>query len=125
MAGRIIHPGNCKGPILYTEVPLLIYGGIDVSTGIILEEGHPLQGECIQDKILVFPRAKGSTVGSYTLLQVKANHQAPMAIINEHCEPIIATGVIMARIPCIDEIDIKRLKHANQLEIKEGNIMYC
>jgi len=108
---------------LFTDKPLLIYGGIDVTTGKVLERGHPLQGISVTGKILVFPEAKGSTVGSWTLLQLEKNGAAPLAIINHSCEPIIATGVIMARIPCVDKVDIMLMKNSNKISIYDDEIM--
>lgn len=41
------------------------YGGVDLDTGEVMEKGHPLEGRSVKGKILIFPRGKGSTVGSY------------------------------------------------------------
>ncbi|MHA1680898.1 MAG: aconitase X swivel domain-containing protein [Promethearchaeota archaeon] len=122
MRGRVIYPGVVRGDVLFSSAPLLIYGGIDVDSGVVVEEGHPLNGVSVKGKILVFPEAKGSTVGSYTILQLKAKGTAPVAIINERCEPIVATGVIMAKIPCIDKVQIEALKGAKEVSIIDGNI---
>ncbi|MHA1791451.1 MAG: aconitase X swivel domain-containing protein [Promethearchaeota archaeon] len=120
--GRSIYSGRNEGPVLYTSVPLLIYGGIDVNTGVIIEKGHPLEGITIKDKILIFPEAKGSTVGSYTILQLKKNNVSPAGIINASCEPIVATGVIMAKIPCVDKINISKLASSKKIRI-DGEII--
>ncbi len=100
----------------------MIYGGIDPETGIVIEQGHPLNGIGVAGKILVFPEAKGSTVGSYTILQLKKNGVGPLAIINKACEPIVAAGVIIARIPCMDQVDLGEIKGASNLEIGGGLI---
>lgn len=103
---------------------MLIYGGIDVTTGKVLERGHPLQGLTVTGKMLVFPEAKGSTVGSWTLVQLKKNGTAPLAIINHSCEPIVATGVIMARIPCVDKVDIMLMKNSRKVTIYDDEITF-
>jgi predicted aconitase with swiveling domain len=110
LKARVICNGKVSGEILFTDKPLLIYTGIDTTTGKIVERGHPLNGTTVSGRVLVFPEAKGSTVGSWTLLQLKKNGVAPLAIVNQLCEPIVATGAIMARIPCIDKVDIARLR---------------
>lgn len=86
------------------------FGGVDPDTGVIVERGHELEGQCIAGKILAFPSGKGSTVGSYTLYRLKAAGRAPAAILNVQCETITAVGCIIAEIPCVDEIPIDRLK---------------
>jgi len=120
LKGRVIRSGRAKGEALVSREPISFFGCIDPSSGIITEKGHELEGECIKDKILVFPHGKGSTVGSYALYRLKKNSAAPRAIINEECEPIVAVGAIISDIPCVDKIDIKKIKTGDRIEI-EGN----
>jgi predicted aconitase with swiveling domain len=110
MKGRTISPGKAEGVAIVTTEPIGFYGGIDINTGIVIEKGHPLEGKSVKDKILVFPCGKGSTVGSYVIYGIKKNGVAPAGIINKETETIVATGVILAGIPCIDQIDIETLK---------------
>ena len=76
---------------------------VDPKTGIVLEKGHPLEGKCVAGRVLVFPRGKGSTVGSYVMLGLKKNGVAPAAIINQDAETIIAVGAIISEIPMVDK----------------------
>jgi predicted aconitase with swiveling domain len=104
--GRGIARGVGCGPLLVSPVPVSFLSGVDPASGIIVEKGHPLQGECIAGKVFAFPYGKGSTVGSYVLYALSRNGHAPAAIINTEAEPIIATGAIIGRIPMIDRIEI-------------------
>ena len=79
-------------------------------TGVIVEKGHPLEGEPVAGRVLAFEFGKGSTVGSYVLYALSRNGHAPAAIVNKEAEPIIVTGAILGRIPMIDHIDISRLR---------------
>ena len=117
MKGRIISPGKCKGPAIVSMEPIGFYGGVDLETGIIIEKNHPLEGKYIKNKILVFPCGKGSTVGSYVIYGLKKNNASPLGIINEETETIVATGVILAGIPCIDKIDISKIKTGDEISI--------
>jgi len=117
MKGRIISPGKCKGKAIVSREPIGFYGGVDPKTGIVIEKNHPLEGESIKNKILVFPCAKGSTVGSYVIYGLKKNNVAPIGIINEETETIVATGVILAGIPCIDKIDISHIKDGDLIDL--------
>lgn len=110
MKGRSIYPGKVEGEALVSKEPIGFYGGIDMKTGIVIEKGHELEGECVKDKILVFPCGKGSTVGSYVIYGLKKNGVAPKAIINKETETIVATGVILAGIVCVDGIDIEKIE---------------
>ena len=104
--GRGIASGVGSGPLLVSPVPVSFLSGIDPASGIIVEKGHPLLGECIAGKVFAFPYGKGSTVGSYVLYALSRNGHAPAAMINTEAEPIIATGAIIGEIPMIDRIEI-------------------
>ena len=120
MNGRSISPGKAEGEAIVSKTPIGFYGGIDAKTGIVIEKGHELEGQNVKDKILVFPNGKGSTVGSYVIYGLKKNGVAPKAIVNKETETIVATGVILAGIPCVDGIDIEKLKTGDKLRIDAG-----
>ena len=109
MKGRMISPGKTEGVAIVSKEPIGFYGGIDSKTGVVIEKGHPLEGKSVTDKILVFPCGKGSTVGSYVIYGLKKNGVAPKGIVNKETETIVATGVILAGIPCVDQIDIDKI----------------
>jgi len=117
MKGRSISPGKVEGEAIVSKTPLGFYGGVDAKTGIVIEKGHELEGTNVKDKILVFPNGKGSTVGSYVIYGLKKNGVAPKAIINKETETIVATGVILAGIPCVDQIDIDKIKTGDRLKV--------
>jgi len=126
MKGRIISPGKTRGEAIVSRTPLSFYGGIDPKTGIVIEKGHEIKGQCVRNKILVFPQGKGSTVGSYVIYGLKKNGVAPAAIVNKETETIVATGVILAGIPCIDRIDIDKIKTGDKLivDADEGTVEF-
>ncbi|MEM2907838.1 MAG: DUF126 domain-containing protein [Candidatus Hadarchaeales archaeon] len=126
MKGRAISPGKARGEALVSRQPIGFYGGVDPKTGIIIEKGHELEGKCVKDKILVFPCGKGSTVGSYVIYGLKKNGVAPAAIVNRETETIVATGAILAGIPCVDGIDIDRIKTGDRLfvDADEGRVEF-
>jgi len=115
--GRGICPGRGEGEALVSPAPLSFYGGVDARTGVVIEKGHPLEGRCVAGRVLVFPSGKGSTVGSYVIYGLKKNGCAPAAIVNLQTETIVATGVILADIPCVDGIDVALLKDGERLRV--------
>jgi predicted aconitase with swiveling domain len=120
--GRGISTGRASGPLLVSQKPISFLSGVDPDSGMIVEKGHPLQGQCIAGKVLVFPYGKGSTVGSYVLYALSRNGHAPAAIVNTEAEAIIATGVIISKIPMIDRIDvpITRLINGTRVTVDGG-----
>jgi uncharacterized protein len=115
--GRKIAPGKISGEALVSKMGISFYGGVDPDTGIVVEKGHDLEGQCISGKILVFPTGKGSTVGSYTLYRLKKGGKAPSAIINREAETITAVGAIIADIPCVDQINIEQIASGMHIEV--------
>jgi predicted aconitase with swiveling domain len=115
LKGRTISPGKVEGETLVSKEPIGFYGGVDAKTGIFIEKGHELEGQCVKGKILVFPCGKGSTVGSYVIYGLARNNQAPLAIVNKETETIVATGVILAGIPCVDRIPVERISTGDHL----------
>lgn len=117
---RSISRGNASGEALVSKEPIGFLGGVDPKTGVVMEKGHPLEGKCVAGKVLIFPHGKGSTVGSYVMLQLAKNNKAPAAIINVSAEPIIVVGAIISRIPMVDkpEKDVyKLIKSGQKLEV--------
>jgi predicted aconitase with swiveling domain len=122
LQGRIIKVGRCRGQALVSPEPLSFFGGVDATTGIVVEPGHPLQGQSIAGRVLVFPTAKGSTVGSYILYRLKKAGLAPCGIVNTESEPIVAVGAIMAEIPMVDHIDIAQIQTGDWVAIDGANV---
>ena len=126
MKGRKIFGGKAEGEALVSKEGISFYGGVDPDTGVVTERGHPLEGQSITGKVLVFPVGKGSTVGSYTIYRLKKNGKAPSAIINKECETVVAVGAIISEIPCVDQIDIEKIKTGDKLKVNaDEGIVEC
>lgn len=106
LQGRGISRGTGSGPVLIGPDPISFLSGVDPETGIVIEKGHPLEGQDITGTVLAFEYGKGSTVGSYILYALSRSGHAPAAIINAEAETIIAVGAIMANIPMIDRLSV-------------------
>jgi len=120
LKGRTISKGVAEGEAITTTQPISFYGGVDPNTSEIIEKGHELQGKKVKGKILVFPNGKGSTVGSYTLYRMKKSGTAPAGIINKECETVVAVGAIISEIPCVDKIDISKIKTGDFVRLENG-----
>jgi hypothetical protein len=115
--GRTINPGKAEGEAVVSREPIGFYGGIDPKTGVFIEKGHELEGRSVAGKVLVFPKGKGSTVGSYVIYGLAANKVAPLAIVNQETETIVATGVILAGVPCVDGIPTEKIPNGARLRV--------
>jgi len=120
LEGRIIKSGRGRGLALVSPEPIGFLGGVDPDTGVVIERGHPLEGQSVAGKVLVFPTGKGSTVGSYTLYRLARNGVAPAAIVNEQSEAIVAVGAIISGIPMVDQIDIAQIRTGDEVVVEDG-----
>jgi len=102
LTGRVISPGYAEGKLLLLHEDFSFLGGVDVSTGRLRTNG----GESLVGRVFAFPRGKGSTVGSYTLFDLKTKGLAPAAIINSEAETIVTTGAVISSIPLVDRLDL-------------------
>ncbi len=117
LKGRKIRGGIAEGEALVTTQAISFFGGVDPNTGKVQEKGHELEGKSISGKILVLPQGKGSTVGSYAIYRMKKQGTAPLALVLSECESIVAVGAIISEIPCVDKIDIKKIKNGQKITI--------
>jgi hypothetical protein len=122
LRGRAIYEGSAAGAALVSSSPMSFYGGVNPDTGEIMERGHELEGRSLKGRVLVFPYGKGSTVGSYILYRLKKNGAAPCAIINAKCETIVAVGAIISGIPCVDMIDISKIRPNARVRVSGSSV---
>jgi hypothetical protein len=122
LKGRIIKSGIAEGLALVSPEPIGFLGGVDPETGVVIEAGHPLAGQCVAGRVLVFPTGKGSTVGSYTLYRMARADTAPAAILNTQSEAIIAVGAIISDIPMVDQVDIAQIRTGDWVRVERDRI---
>ena len=106
-----------------SAAPIGFLGGIDPDTGVVIEAGHPLEGESVAGQVLVFPSGKGSTVGSYTLYRLARNGLAPAAIINAQADPVVAVGAIIAEIPMVDQVDVSCFRTGDRVRVSGQEVV--
>jgi hypothetical protein len=56
-------------------------------------------------------------VGSYVLYSLAKKGLAPKAIINQTADPVVVVGAIIANVPMIDHVDIRRIKTGDTVEV--------
>ncbi|MDR2866450.1 MAG: DUF126 domain-containing protein [Methanomassiliicoccaceae archaeon] len=117
MNGRSISAGKARGTVLKIDGAFSFLGGVDGSTGELKGDN---KGN-ISDRIFVFQMGKGSTVGSFTMYDLKVHGKQPAAVINRTAETIVATGAVISSIPMIDRIDVSLLQNGDDVTV-DGDI---
>ena len=70
------------GKAMSTDVAITYLGYVNRDTGVIEEVGHPLDGQAIEDTILIYPKGSGSTVAPYVLMGLIYTGKGPKGIVN-------------------------------------------
>jgi len=96
LSGWAILPGAALGTAVVSQEPISFWGGVNPSTGEVIDRRHDCSGAVISGKIFVFPTGKGSSTGSAVLMESIRRGTAPSAIINYKVDPILALGAIIA-----------------------------
>ena len=125
MKSRVVIAGEAAGKALVTTEPISFWGGLCPRTGEIIDRRHELSGAIATGLVFVFPRGRGSSTASATLLESIRNGVAPAAIINLDVEPILALGSIVSdelykkSIPIVtlDEEDFSNIKQDDDVHI--------
>jgi predicted aconitase with swiveling domain len=86
-----------SGDILVLDEPLSFWGGLDPSTGRIIDRRHPQNGASVTGKVLVMPAGRGSSSSSTVLAEALRLGTGPASIILSEPDPIIEVGALVAR----------------------------
>ena len=97
--------GIGEGPALVTSQGIAFNLGVDEVTGIVIETGHALEGESVAGRVVVCRSGKGSTAGSFSLLQLAQRGIAPAAIVNMQADAVITAGCVLAEIPLVHRLN--------------------
>ena len=124
LKARRIVEGYAEGEAIVTKDGISFMGTVNPKTGVIIERKHEIEGEHLKDKILVYPRGKGSTGGSYMLYDAVKNGVGPAGIINVEGEAVTVIGAIIAELPMVDKVDINEIETGDYvyLNATEGTI---
>jgi cis-L-3-hydroxyproline dehydratase len=94
---RSLVAGNAQGELLYADVGLSFWGGVDPSSGEVIDRHHPLSGQVIAGRVLAIPSGRGSCTGSSVLLELILNGHGPAALVVAQPEEILSLGVLVAQ----------------------------
>jgi predicted aconitase with swiveling domain len=94
--GRALVPGRSDGRALVLREPLSFWGGIDSTTGCVIDRSHPDAGRPVTGTVLVMPGCRGSSSSSSVLAETLRLGTAPAGIILAVPDPILTIGAIVA-----------------------------
>jgi uncharacterized protein len=94
--GVALTPGHATAPVLVLEEPLSFWGGVDATSGAIIDTHHPQVGQSVAGRILMLHSGRGSSSSSSVLAETIRNRVGPAAILLVSSDPILALGCLVA-----------------------------
>jgi predicted aconitase with swiveling domain len=94
---RSVVSGVAEGVAIASKDAFSFTGEFDPKTGMIINPHSRLFGECITNKIFLYPYGRGSSCTSAVLAEAIRLRTAPAAIINIEVEPILVVGALVAQ----------------------------
>ncbi|MGP0170851.1 cis-3-hydroxy-L-proline dehydratase [Pseudomonas sp. NCHU5208] len=94
--GRSLIGGAAEGELLFSDVGLSFWGGVNPSSGEIIDRHHPLSGNHLAGRILAIPSGRGSCTGSSVMMELISTGNAPSALVLAEVDEILTLGVLLA-----------------------------
>eukprot|EP00934_Nitzschia_sp_Nitz4_P002788 Nitzschia sp. Nitz4//scaffold37_size175936//173668//175587//NITZ4_002073-RA/size175936-processed-gene-0.207-mRNA-1//1//CDS//3329549869//2778//frame0 len=106
-------------PVLVSDVGLSFWGGIDETTGIVIDTTHPLHGQSVAGTILCLPSGRGSCTASQVMLELILNNKAPRALILRDRDGLVSMGALIAQ----SVFPESTVLHVLQLQGEDYNVL--
>ena len=97
---------------------------LDRTAGIFSRPAHKLAGQSYVGRILVLDTAKGGVASAWMLHEMQSRNKAPLAIVFNSVNPILAQGAALGDIPMLagfDEDITAAIPDGAELEIDPEN----
>ncbi len=92
----LISPGTGTGDVVLCDPGLSFWGGVDATTGVVIDTHHPRHGTSLAGRVVMMPSSRGSCTGSGVLLELVLNDTAPAALIFCESEDVLTLGTLIA-----------------------------
>ncbi|MBD8601400.1 DUF521 domain-containing protein [Pseudomonas sp. CFBP 8771] len=97
VGGRSLIDGSAQGALLFADTGLSFWGGVDPSSGEVIDRHHPLSGQRVAGRVLAIPGSRGSCTGSSVMMELISNGHAPAALVLAEADEILSLGVLVAQ----------------------------
>lgn len=95
-AGRSLHAGTAQSPLLRLDEPLSFWGGLDPTSGTIIDRSHAQHAVCLQGFIVAMPGSRGSSGTPGVLGEALRLGTGPAAMILTKADINLVAGAMVA-----------------------------
>ncbi len=96
LQGTVLVSGSASGPLLRLDGPISFWGGVDPTSGAIIDPSHPNHGAGVAGHVLAIPATIGSSSSSAIILELLRVGNAPRALVLGNVDAILTLGVVVA-----------------------------
>jgi hypothetical protein len=93
---RVLVDGVARGDLLRLDEPLSLWGGLDATSGLIIDHHHPQAGESMSGRIVVMPHGRGSSSSSSVLAEALRLGNGPAGFVLGEPDAILVIGALVA-----------------------------
>jgi predicted aconitase with swiveling domain len=119
-------PGEGEGPVLVLDEPLSFWGGLDSTSGRVIDHWHPQRDRSVTGAVLVMPAGRGSSSGSSVLAEAIRLGTGPAAILLLTRDAIVTVGAMVAAelygsacpVALIDPADLAAIRAAGRVRVR-------
>ena len=108
------------GTALVLSEPLSLWGGMDPSTGTIIDVHHPQRGASVAGRVLVMVSGRGSSSSASVLAEAVRAGTAPVAIVLVEPDLILAIGAAVAEELYGVRVPVRVVAPDEQATIRDG-----
>lgn len=123
MRGRVLAAGAASGRALVLTEPLSLWGGLDPSSGLLIDPHHPQLGASLAGRVVVMPAARGSSSSSSVLAEAARAGVAPAALLLGEPDLILAVGAAAAEELYGVSIPVLALSPVELADVVDGTIL--
>lgn len=98
LQGRSLVAGRAEGELLFADMGLSFWGGVDPFSGEVIDRHHPLSGQNLAERVLAIPSGRGSCTGSSVMMELLSGEHAPSALVLAEVDEILTLGVLVAEL---------------------------
>lgn len=110
-----------QGQLLVLPEPVSFWGGVDASTGVIIDGNSSRHGRSIAHTVLALFELRGSSSTSAVLLELIYRNLAPVAILSAEIDAILVLGAIAGREMGWPTPAIARISESSLLNLQDGS----
>lgn len=124
---------SVRGELLVLQKPISFWGGVDLTSGTVVDSRHPQASASLGGKVLCMPTSKGSTAAAGGLLELIFAGHGPVAILftgddiaavtaAHVSEALCSTTPLVGRISSQDFDQLAASPWRGEVEIRRGRI---